>query len=240
MKLAAESPVCDDNRLDAAAAEGRDDGPPPSREKGVWLDDEDGVVEDDARSSIRRDKDVARGGMVRFALLALLRESPDYGYQLKRRFDERVGALWDLNIGQVYQTLRALKRLGLVSETVTEGHNRPARRLFALTPEGIAVLERWLHKAPVRPQPLRDETLIQLLVLEPARRADAVARICEQEHLYKLHLSRLRAQKRRLGGEPNRALLVRQLSIEGALLHTEAHLKWLEYCRLRVGEATES
>ena len=56
--------------------------------------------------------------MVRYALLGLLREQADYGYRLKRRFDERVGSLWQLNIGQVYQTLSALKREGLVAVTV--------------------------------------------------------------------------------------------------------------------------
>ena len=54
--------------------------------------------------------------MVRYALLGLLRERRDYGYHLKRRFDDRVGTAWHLNIGQVYQTLRALQKTGLVAE----------------------------------------------------------------------------------------------------------------------------
>jgi hypothetical protein len=79
-----------------------------------------------------------------------------------------------------------------------------------------------------------------LLVLEPARRAEAVVRISEQEHLYKRHLSRLQAHKRRLGRTPVGPFLLRQLGIEGALLHSEAHLKWLEYCRHRIQEAADS
>lgn len=52
--------------------------------------------------------------MVRCAILGLLRERADYGYNLKRRFDERVGALRDLDVGHVYRTLRVLERSGHV------------------------------------------------------------------------------------------------------------------------------
>jgi DNA-binding PadR family transcriptional regulator len=170
--------------------------------------------------------------MVRYALLGLLREERDYGYRLKRRFDERVGTLWHLNIGQVYQTLRALQRAGLVVEIDGEDTNEPypGRRMFELTPKGERVLERWLARPPVRPRPVRDETLIRLLVLEPERREQAVARVVEQEHLYRRELARLQAQKRRLQSGDG-AHLVSHFGVEAALLHTEAHLRWLEYCR---------
>ncbi len=171
--------------------------------------------------------------MVRYALLGLLREERDYGYRLKRRFDDRVGALWHLNIGQVYQTLRSLQRSGLVVEVDGEETNEPypGRRMFELTPKGQRVLERWLVRPPVRPRPVRDETLIRLLVLEPERREQAVARVVEQEHLYRRELTRLQAQKRRLQAADGTANLVGHFGVEAALLHTEAHLRWLEYCR---------
>ncbi|HEV7733810.1 MAG TPA: PadR family transcriptional regulator [Candidatus Binatia bacterium] len=171
--------------------------------------------------------------MVRYALLGLLREERDYGYRLKRRFDDRVGALWHLNIGQVYQTLRSLQRSGLVVEVDGEETNEPypGRRMFELTPKGQRVLERWLVRPPVRPRPVRDETLIRLLVLEPERREQAVARVVEQEHLYRRELTRLQAQKRKLQQADGTANLVGHFGVEAALLHTDAHLRWLEYCR---------
>lgn len=179
--------------------------------------------------------------MVRYALLGLLMEQADYGYRLKRRFDERVGTLWHLNIGQVYQTLRALQRAGLVNEIEGEPTNEPypGRRMFALTGKGQRVLERWLHRPPVRPRPVRDETLIRLLVLEPDRRAQAVARVTEQEHLYRRELTRLQAQKRRLPRSEGGESMVGHFGIEAALLHTEAHLKWLEYCRAYLEERAQ-
>lgn len=73
-----------------------------------------------------------------------------------------------------------------------------------------------------------------MLVLEPDRRREALQRIVAQEHIYKKHLTRLLAQKRRAPAEMDAPVLVDRLGLEAALLHTEAHLKWLECCRLQL------
>jgi PadR family transcriptional regulator AphA len=171
--------------------------------------------------------------MVRYALLGLLRERPDYGYHLKRRFDERVGALWHLNIGQVYQTLRSFERTGMVTAQGNDDADHPGRRLYELTTKGLRALERWSRRPPTRPRPVRDETLIRLLLLEPERRAELLERLADQEQVYQRHLARLVDQKRR-ASPFGHAMPVRQIGIEAAVLHTEAHLKWLAVCRERV------
>jgi DNA-binding PadR family transcriptional regulator len=173
--------------------------------------------------------------MVRYALLGLLREQQDYGYRLKRRFDERVGGLWDLNIGQVYQTLRALERSGhVVAVETMESAESPGRHLYALTPKGGRALDRWVQKSAARPRPIRDETLVRLLLLEPARLDEVLARFEEQEAAYRKQLTRLLAQKRRAESEPSQGVPVREIGLEAALLHTEAHLRWLVACRDRL------
>src|SRR5262245_18554335 len=111
-------------------------------------------------------------GMIRYARLGLLQEQRDYGYHLKRRFDDRGGTVGHLNSGPGYQTLRALERSGMIvavdgaPEAQTDDQY-PARRLYELTAKGKRVLEQWLQRPPHRPRPVRDETLIRLLVLEP-------------------------------------------------------------------------
>lgn len=51
---------------------------------------------------------------VKDSLLALLADRPAGVYQLTRQFEERMGRLWPMNIGQVYQTMGRLERDGLV------------------------------------------------------------------------------------------------------------------------------
>lgn len=145
----------------------------------------------------------------------------------------------------MYQTLRALERSGLINAVdgvpESQGDDQyPARRLYELTAKGKRVLEQWLQRPPHRPRPVRDETLIRLLVLEPGRRSEALSRIAAQEHLYKKHLARLLMQKRRLPAETDSSALVSNFGLEAAILHNEAHLRWLEYCRKQLEENLES
>jgi DNA-binding PadR family transcriptional regulator len=177
--------------------------------------------------------------MVKYALLGLLREHRDYGYQLKRRFDERLGSLWRLNSGQIYQTLRSLTRSGLVEEVrvaEADGGATPLRprRIFELTPKGERVLDRWLARPPGRSRPVRDETLLRLLVMAPERHAEAAAQIERLLHLYRQQSTRLLAAKRKLPKHGAGPLLVQELGLEAALLHTEAHIRWLEFTRQRL------
>jgi DNA-binding PadR family transcriptional regulator len=161
----------------------------------------------------------------RYAVLGLLAESPDHGYRLRRRFDDRIGSVWHLNPGQVYQTLRTLEEQELIRAIDDDGPTARGRKL----------LESWLRKPPTRPNPVRDETLVRLMVLESARPEIAAERIRIQEHLYREHMTRLAEQVRRFeltGGERTT-----RFGLEAAILHTEAHLRWLEYCRLALEDA---
>ena len=87
---------------------------------------------------------------VKQALLALLEEGPMYGYQLRAEFEQRTGATWPLNVGQVYTTLARLERDGLVEgdrRADAEGHvTVPDHRA---RPREVAALVR--H--PGRPHP---------------------------------------------------------------------------------------
>ena len=166
--------------------------------------------------------------MIQYALLGLLREHADYGYNLKRRFDARLGMCWELNVGQVYQTLHALRRAGFVSEIRQEASaGAPARRMFALTGKGGRFLERWLRRAPGSPRPVRDEIVIRLLIHGPEGIPALLDHVARQERLHRSRFDRLLALRDRAVGDD----LSRRLNLEAAVRHTEAHLGWLEYCR---------
>ncbi len=169
--------------------------------------------------------------MLQYALLGLLRTQPDYGYRLKRRFDAYLGSIWQLNIGQVYQTLHQLEAAGLVEE-VDRGaeDDGTTRRRFAITSKGALLLDRWLRRPPLRPRPVRDESLVRLLVLEAGTSGDGAEALAQQELVYRRHLTRLEAIRHRLGRD-GATTHVRRLALDAELLHTEAHLRWLDQCR---------
>ena len=81
---------------------------------------------------------------VRQALLALLEPGPMYGYQLRAEFEQRTGATWPLNVGQVYTTLSRLERDCLVEHVGNGGSDDSAQVSYRITPSGRVRIRRSL------------------------------------------------------------------------------------------------
>ena len=76
-------------------------------------------------------------GQVRLAILSLLKEGPKHGYELIKQFEIRSGGLYRASAGTVYPTLQLLEDEGLI---VSESEG--GKRVYRITPEGLAELER--------------------------------------------------------------------------------------------------
>ena len=80
----------------------------------------------------------ARRGDVRAALLLLISEQSQNGYQLIQEIERRTDGVWKPSPGSVYPTLQLLVDEGLIVGTESEG----SKRLFELTDEGRAAAEK--------------------------------------------------------------------------------------------------
>jgi DNA-binding PadR family transcriptional regulator len=76
-------------------------------------------------------------GQVRLAILSLLKEGPKHGYELIKQFEVRSGGLYRASAGTVYPTLQLLEDEGLIVSETIDG-----KRVYRITPEGLAELER--------------------------------------------------------------------------------------------------
>ena len=78
---------------------------------------------------------------LRHALLGLLSEQPQSGWDLSRRFTETLAAVWPAGHPQIYGELRKLYAEELISvqETGPRG-----RTVYSVTPAGRAEVTRWL------------------------------------------------------------------------------------------------
>jgi PadR family transcriptional regulator PadR len=101
-----------------------------------------------ARSRWRTDRGhwEVRARVERFvepAVLLLLREGANHGYQLLERLpefgDRRVDA------GNLYRILRALEDEGMVTSQWNADLPGPAKRTYRLTAEGARLLEHWIE-----------------------------------------------------------------------------------------------
>ncbi len=169
--------------------------------------------------------------MLKYALMGLLAQEPRHGYDLKNAFETMLSGTWPLNIGQVYTTLSRLERDGLVESQVVPQDLLPDRKVYCLTQEGREELDRWLAESTTGTIRLKDEFFIKLFVHQLVGSDGTVALIWKQRQVYMQTLAKLTALRNDPELDPATAMLV-----EGAILHVEADLEWLDLCEERLKE----
>jgi DNA-binding PadR family transcriptional regulator len=160
---------------------------------------------------------------LKYGVLGLLIEQPLHGYEVKNRFEAMLGGTWDVNIGQIYTTLQRLERDGLVRPVGRRGER--GKQSYELSPEGRKALLRWLAEPDSGPQSLHEDIYVKLLLATRIANGDLTQLLARQKRAY---LQRLRdlnrlEERARHDGRLDLARLLR-----GALLHTEADLKWMD------------
>ncbi len=160
---------------------------------------------------------------LKYGVMGLLAEESLHGYEVKNRFEAMLGGTWEVNIGQIYTTLQRLERDGLVRPAGPRGDR--GKLLYELSPEGQKALKQWLAQPDSGPQQLHEDIYVKLLLATRIANGDLDGILARQKRTY---LQRLRdlnrlEERARRDGRIDLARLVR-----GALLHTEADLKWID------------
>jgi DNA-binding PadR family transcriptional regulator len=164
---------------------------------------------------------------VRLALLALLAKGPAHGYELKQALEKLLGAAYPQpNVGQIYVTLGRLERAGLISGRDVNQSGRPNKRIFELTAAGHEAVTAWFEETSSEPR-VRDEFFMKLALAPETGIGDPIGLINRQRRHY-LNLVR---SLNRLAAAEDQDNRISQLLIEGALLHLQADLDWLERCQ---------
>jgi DNA-binding PadR family transcriptional regulator len=164
---------------------------------------------------------------VRQPLLALLAKEPAHGYELKLALEQTFGQAYPSpNIGQIYVTLKRLEQDGLVHSQDVEQDNRPNKRVYELTPAGRDELAAWVGEPAEGPR-VRDEFFMKLILAPMAGLADRMELINSQRRHYFGIMRNLIEMQAGMDRENTAARLL----VEGAVLHLQADLDWLERCQ---------
>lgn len=171
---------------------------------------------------------------IKHALLALLAEGPSHGYELKRRFDEAIGPLWPLQQAQVYNNLRALQEAGLVElEARVAQANLPDQKRYRLTDAGAQELAAWVNEPVQTTRKLKDDFYLKLNVLASVlRQPQKLSDLLWQQRT--VNLQYLRELEQALAEAEAQGDAVTASLLEGAILHAEADLAWLDRCEERL------
>ncbi|WP_160004377.1 PadR family transcriptional regulator [Nocardioides sp. AX2bis] len=166
---------------------------------------------------------------VKQALLALLQEQPMYGYQLRVEFEQRTGATWPLNVGQVYTTLTRLERDGLVEGAGEDGEGHV---VYRLTDQGSGEVAAWFTTPVERTQPPRDELAIKLALAVTVPGVDVGTVVQQQRSATMRALQDYTRLKRQAGDD-----LAWSLVVDSLIFAAEAEVRWLDHCEARLRRA---
>lgn len=166
---------------------------------------------------------------VKGALLALLEGGPRHGYDLKQAFEVATGAVWPLNIGQVYTTLKRLERDGLVDAGAETADGSVP---YTLTEAGRRALAEWFSEPVERSDPPpRDELAMKLLLALTSGVTEVADVIQAQRTATVVALQEYTRLKRQADPERDLAWL---LVVDALILRAEAEARWLDLCEQRL------
>ncbi|MFC8276689.1 PadR family transcriptional regulator [Streptomyces sp. NPDC057271] len=169
---------------------------------------------------------------MRLPLLALLARGPAHGYELKQDLEQLLGAAYPpTNVGQIYVTLGRLEKSGLIEGEEIAQESRPNKKIYRLTDAGQEALSAWFDETADEPR-VRDEFFMKLALAPRTGLADQIALINKQRREYLTTMRNLS----KLAATENRDNRIAHLLIEGAMLHLQADLDWLERCQEELEE----
>ena len=121
----------------------------------------------------------------------------------------------------------------MVLAEVVEQTGGPDRKAYEVTPAGQTVLADWLGTPVVENQKLKDDFYLKLSVLARVLKdGERLADLLWQQRTH--YLQRLRELEGALQAAEDAQDTVTAALVEGAILHTEADLAWLDRCETRL------
>jgi DNA-binding PadR family transcriptional regulator len=159
---------------------------------------------------------------IKHGILALLRDRPGYGYQLRAAFEESTGATWPVNIGQIYTTLGRLERDGLVAKT---GEDAEGHVVYEITATGATELSSWFERPITAADRPRDELAMKLALAVTVPGVDVAALVQQQRGYAQSMLHELTRRKLRASA-PH---LAWSLVLEAQIFQAEAEIRWLNH-----------
>ena len=151
-------------------------------------------------------------------------------YELKRWAAESIGNFWSFPHSQLYAEPARLAAAGLLRETREATGRR--RRTYAITPQGLEALRRWLREPTSEPPQLRDLALLKLFFGRFVGAEEVVALAEVQEATHRARLVRYRAIDRHLADHEPAHVAHARATLRMGILCEQAFVRfWSEVAR---------
>jgi DNA-binding PadR family transcriptional regulator len=159
----------------------------------------------------------------RHFILGLLNQQPMSGYDIKRLL-KSLGWLVDSpSFGNIYSTLHALLKDGLVTVEVVPHQNKPPRKIYSITGAGRQVLQEWADQ-PVRSSLSLKAFVMRLILAGSFSRAGLIAHLQQRRDQVTAHYAALEQTVGALDEEAD----LKRLALDYGLALATIELAWLD------------
>ncbi len=173
--------------------------------------------------------------MLKYVLLGALSYQPLTGYQIKQFIDSSARHFWYAQMSQIYRTLEALERDGLVTSEVEAREDGPDRRIYQITSVGRADLVDWLAQPMTEIEPTKDSLLVRLFFSAQLSKDVVLTQLRVQRALHERQLELYRSEIARQiedsvarRPELKRDAMLWDLARRQGEILEEAYIRWLD------------
>ncbi|GAB3079849.1 PadR family transcriptional regulator [Corynebacterium aquatimens] len=174
---------------------------------------------------------------VRNSLLALLHHQPSTPAELQHGFHETMSGRWNLNMGQVTQTLARCERDGLIAATgTTPTHTGHEATTYQLTKAGLEEVDAWWSTPVTRPAAERDEVVMKIVLGLKRDDIDIIVLMDTQRRFVLEQIREANKEMRSLNPVPT----ADRLMCERRILDLEADIRFLDRVEALLNNAANS
>ncbi|GGO62024.1 PadR family transcriptional regulator [Nonomuraea cavernae] len=167
---------------------------------------------------------------LRHAALGLLSEGPASGYDLMKLFEVSLSNTWPATQSQLYAELGKLADAGLV-DVVAEGPR--GRKEYAITPEGLTELRRWITDVePARAT--RSDMLLRVFFLAQISPERARGYLHRQAELSGKEAERLEGVRGFVESGTDNLSVYGRIALEYGLRISRAQQEWAEWAEEQI------
>ncbi len=161
-------------------------------------------------------------------ILTILANTPSSGYDISKRFEERISCFWQASQQQIYRELAKLEQRSWVRHETIPQAGKPDKKIYHLTEAGR---QEWLHwfATPTEPTPIREDLLVKVLAGPHVTPEQLRAVIHQRRSLHARQLQQLQAFEAEHQQIPHPGLQeqFRYLTLRRGLRYEQ---NWLEWC----------
>lgn len=173
--------------------------------------------------------------MLKYVLLGGLSYMPLTGYQLKQFVDSAARHFWYAQTSQIYRTLDALEKEGLLTSEIQAQDAHPDRRVYHITASGRADLQAWLAEPMTEIAPTKDALILRLYFAAQIDKETVLTQLRVQWALHQKQLALFRTdivgmirQSAEQHPHLQRDALMWDIARRSGELTEEAYVRWLD------------